>query len=377
MTTCTLLKLSETIGDTPLVELYRDSANRRLLVKLEQFNPTGAAKIRMAKSMIDAAERSGELPPGGTIVESTSGNTGLGLSVLAAERGYRFIAVVDNHASKDKLNAMRAMGAELVFVSPGDDDSLATSDRERHAEELAAGLPDAVFLRQHDNPANAPGYFALADEVIGALGRVPTHVVSPVGTGGCLFGLAERFGELGADTRIIGVEPEGSTAFGGPAHDYFQSGTGTPEGAMIGSAVRYELLDMGVKVDDRSAFATCRVIARDFGILLGGSSGGGVCAALELLPSFPPGSTCLTVACDGGEKYLDTVFDDDWIAARGLGDPAGEAHVRAMLAGTVESTAARTRITWRRGQQIPDTALLSPAAEAGYASTPEGTDDER
>ncbi len=324
-------RVSDLIGNTPLFELAVTDSGTRFLLKLEPFNPTGAAKIRMARSMVDDAERRGLLPPGGRIVESTSGNTGLGLAVVAAERGYRFTAVVDNHACVDKLRAMRAMGAELIFADEGDDSgALHTSAREDLAERLAAEDDTAFFTEQHNNPANAVGYYAVADELLADLGGVDI-LISAVGTGGSLFGTARRLRELGKPAHVIGVEPVGSIAFGGEGGPYWQSGTGTPPGATIGTAVDYSLLDEGVKVGDVDAFATARAVAAHHGLLIGGSAGGSVHAALHRLDTFPPGSTVVTIVCDGGEKYLDTVFDDHWMRERDLLDPALETEIKEML----------------------------------------------
>ncbi|HLT59653.1 MAG TPA: cysteine synthase family protein [Microlunatus sp.] len=323
--------LTGLIGRTPLFQLARTGSGTRLLLKLEQFNPTGAAKIRMALSMVRDAEARGLLRPGGRIVESTSGNTGLGLAVVAAELGYRFTAVVDRHACADKLRAMAALGAELIFV--GDDDRLATSAREDLAEQLAAADPDAFFTEQHNNPANADGYAPLADELLADLDGADVDVlISAVGTGGSLFGTARRLRERGSGVRVIGVEPVGSIAFGGDGGPYWQSGTGTPPGATVGAAVDYALLDEGVKVADVEAFATARAVAAATGLLIGGSAGGSVFAALTRLEDFAPGSTVVSIVCDGGEKYLDTIFDDEWMRARGLLDDTTEARITALLA---------------------------------------------
>ncbi|MFC3960542.1 PLP-dependent cysteine synthase family protein [Nocardia jiangsuensis] len=323
-------RVTDLIGRTPLFELARTATGTRLLLKLETFNPTGTAKIRMAREMVLDAERRGLLEVGGHIIESTSGNTGLGLAVVAAERGYRFTAVVDHHACKDKLRAMRAMGAELVYVADAGDDSLATSAREDLAEAMAAAEGGAYFTEQHNNDANAVGYHPVADELLADVERVDI-LLSAVGTGGSLFGTATRLRQLGHVPYVVGVEPEGSIAFGGEGGPYWQSGTGTPPGASIGTAVDYALLDEGVKVTDTDAFATARAVAAKLGLLIGGSAGGSVHAALVRLEQFPPGSTVVTLVCDGGEKYLDTVFDDTWMAERDLLDPAAERAVGAML----------------------------------------------
>ncbi|ASF11654.1 cystathionine beta-synthase [Nocardia brasiliensis NBRC 14402] len=323
-------RVTDLIGRTPLFELAATSTGTRLLLKLEQFNPTGAAKIRMAREMVLDAERRGLLASGGHIIESTSGNTGLGLAVVAAERGYRFTAVVDHHACKDKLRAMRAMGAELVYVADDGDDNLATSAREDLAEAMAAERPDAYFTEQHNNDANAVGYYAVAEELLEDVERVDI-LLSSVGTGGSLFGTATRLRQLGRPAHVIGVEPVGSIAFGGEGGPYWQSGTGTPPGATIGTAVDYSQLDEGVKVTDVAAFATARAVAAELGLMIGGSAGGSVHAALTRLEEFPAGSTVVTIVCDGGEKYLDTVFDDAWMAERDLLDPAAETEVRRLL----------------------------------------------
>ncbi|MER8046741.1 cysteine synthase family protein [Streptomyces sp. NPDC094032] len=311
-------RVSDLIGRTPLLELATTETGSRLLLKLEMFNPTGSAKIRMARAMIDAAEAAGELRAGGRIIESTSGNTGLGLSVIAAERGYTFTAVVDNHAAADKLRAMKALGTELVHVdADADAEELHTAAREELAEDMARGQDNTVFTEQHNNPANGVGYFPVAHELAEALdGRIDV-LVGAVGTGGGLCGTARELRTLVPAFTVIGVEPKGSIAFGGPAHDYYQSGTGTPEGAEIGALVDFGLIDEGVKVGDVEAFATCRAVART-GLLIGGSAGGVVHEALTRLPALPPGSTMVALINDGGEKYMDTVFDDDWMAERHL-----------------------------------------------------------
>ncbi|MFI1968639.1 cysteine synthase [Streptomyces cinnamoneus] len=325
-------RVSELIGHTPLFELCRTPEGSRLLLKLEMYNPTGTAKIRMARQMVLDAEERGALRPGGRIIESTSGNTGLGLAVVAAERGYSFTAVVDHHACSDKLRTMRALGAELVYVTGDGTGELATAAREELAEELARGQDNAVFTEQHNNPANAVGYHPVAHELHQALdGRVDV-LIGAVGTGGGLCGTARELRGLLPDVRTVGVEPKGSIAFGGPAHDYYQSGTGTPEGAEIGALVDFDLIDEGVKVGDVEAFATARAVART-GLLVGGSAGGVVYEALRRLPALPPGTTVVALVNDGGEKYLDTVFHDEWMKERDLLDPVLEHEIHGIVTG--------------------------------------------
>ncbi|MFE2722525.1 cysteine synthase family protein [Kitasatospora sp. NPDC059327] len=324
-------RISDLIGYTPLFELARADNGARLLLKLEMFNPTGSAKIRMARQMVLDAEERGELREGGHIIESTSGNTGLGLAVVAAERGYRFSAVVDNHAAVDKLRGMKAMGADLVHVDGDGGEELHTAAREELAEEMARGRENTFFTEQHNNPSNAVGYYAVGREIAQALdGRVDV-LVGAVGTGGGLCGTARELKKAVPGLSVIGVEPKGSIAFGPPAHDYYQSGTGTPEGAGIGLLVDYDLIDEGVKVGDIEAFATARVVARRTGLLIGGSAGGVVHEALTRLPALAPDSVMVAFINDGGEKYMDTVFDDEWMNARDLLVPAVEAEIDEAL----------------------------------------------
>ncbi|MFI6157159.1 cysteine synthase family protein [Kitasatospora sp. NPDC051170] len=332
-------RISDLIGCTPLFELARADNGARLLLKLEMYNPTGSAKIRMARQMVLDAEERGDLREGGHIIESTSGNTGLGLAVVAAERGYRFTAVVDHHAAADKLRAMSAMGTELVYVDEnggedggedGDED-LHTAAREELAEEMARGKENTFFTEQHNNPSNAVGYYAVGREIARALDNRVDVLIGAVGTGGGLCGTGAELRKSVPDLTVVGVEPKGSIAFGPPAHDYYQSGTGTPEGATIGLLVDYDLIDEGVKVGDIEAFATARVVARRTGLLIGGSAGGVVYEALTRLQTLPPDAVMVAFVNDGGEKYLDTVFDDDWMRARSLTDPGVEAGIDETL----------------------------------------------
>ncbi|MRH86785.1 pyridoxal-phosphate dependent enzyme [Nocardia sp. SYP-A9097] len=370
-------RVTDLIGRTPLFELAATDTGTRLFLKLENMNPTGAAKIRMAKAMIDDAEARGLLRPGGHIIESTSGNTGLGLAVIAAERGYRFTAVVDHHACPDKLRTMRTFGAQLVFAVENNDGSLSTTAREELAEKLAdderaaaerAGLePNTYFTEQHNNDANPLGYYDLADELLTDLGRVDV-LISAVGTGGSLFGTGRRLRQLGLEPLMYGVEPVGSIAFGGPAGPYWQSGTGTPEGADPGKTVEEDLnlLKEGVKVSDVEAFATARVVAAKLGLLIGGSSGGSVFAALDRMDEFPAGSIVVTIVGDGGEKYLDTVFDDEWMSDRDLLDSETEGEVAKMLDRYTPARGCAARDGGRAAESTH--AILVPSTAGALAS---------
>jgi len=278
--------------------------------------------------MVDEAEVQGKLKPGGWLVESTSGNTGLGLALIAAERGYRFTAVVDHHSSSDKLRSMQAYGAELVRVgSP--EGGLSTVERDETAARIAAEH-GAYWTQQHNNPGNANGYIALAEELRQILGENIDCLVGAVGTGGSLCGTARALKTHLPELRVIGVEPEGSVIFGGEGAPYHQSGTGTPAGAEIGEVIDYALIDDGVKVSDSQAFETARYLARHHALLVGGSAGGVIYKTL-LYAKTAPNSTTVALVCDGGEKYLDTIFNDDWMAANDLCGPEVSEELNCLL----------------------------------------------
>ncbi len=327
---------SELIGATPLLELVRTGTGTRILLKLEQFNPTGSAKVRMAREMVLQAERSGELRPGGHIVEPTSGNTGTGLALIALERGYTFTAVVDDHAAKDKLRAMKAMGAHLVSVNSGDSGGPSTVERRRIADEIAART-GAYRPDQHNNPHNNAGYRDLAGELLTDLNTDVDYLVGAVGTGGSLCGTVEELRRLGSRVHAIGVEPVGSIIFGGAGGGYWQTGAGSPAGFPVGRNVKYDAIDEDCRVGDVDAFATARVVARRTGILVGGTGGAAIHIALRRLVHVPAASTVVVLVCDAGEKYLDTVYDEDWLHARGLYDRAAQQRITRLLTAYDES----------------------------------------
>ena len=335
-------RVTDLIGRTPMLELPLAARDRRLLLKLEQWNPGRSMKDRMAHAMVQAAERSGRLTPGGTIIESSSGNTGTGLAIVAAERGYRLVAVVDHHAARDKIRTMKALGAEIVAVDEDQaEDRVATKAREALAERLEASIPGGVYLRQADNPANAEAYRrTLAVELWQSTGGRITTIVGAVGTGGSLSGTARGLKELDGSVRAVGVEPVGSTIFGGPGGPYLQSGTGTPGGVLVGENVDYALIDTSFKVSDALAFNTARFLGRRLGLLVGGSAGGVIHVALRLANASAPATTTIALVADAGEKYLDTVFDDAWMEKRGLIDTSVERELASLLARRSGANAA-------------------------------------
>ncbi|HBC5889426.1 TPA: cysteine synthase family protein [Proteus mirabilis] len=311
-------KVTDLIGNTPIIQLPLLQSDTRLYVKVEKNNPGGSMKDRMARNMVVAALKSGKIKPGSTIVESSSGNTGIGLAIAAIEFGLRFIAVVDHHAAQDKIAIMRALGAEIRYVK-GDygENEVAVVERQRMAAEIANEIPGAIFMNQSDNAANAGGYADLVRELISQIGKIDAWV-GCVGTGGSMTGIAHGLRVHNPELVTIAVEPEGSIVFGKPGKPYYQSGTGTPQGDTVGLVLDYSCIDYGEQVSDVCAFETARYLARRFGLLVGGSTGGVVYKALELINnSTICGNVALAMA-DGGEKYLQTIFNDTWLKERNL-----------------------------------------------------------
>ncbi len=324
--------ISEMIGDTPLLELPVRNPNAQLYLKMEKTNPGQSMKDRMALSMIEAAERSGRLSPGGTIVESSSGNTATGLALIAASRGYRFIAVVDHHAAREKIDVIRAYGGEIVQVG-GDlpADRVAVYEREQTAERLAREIPHAIFLNQADNPDNPAGYGGLADELIQSLGVVQT-LVGSIGTGGSLCGTARALKQRSPESKVVAVEPVGSVIFGGQDGPYLQSGTGNPGSVDIAGNVDRSLIDRNRLVSDPAAFNTARFLARRKEVLVGGSGGGVVHEALEIANEEGQTGNVVAIVPDGGEKYISTIFNDEWMKSHDLFDPRVETRLQLLMA---------------------------------------------
>ncbi len=307
------------IGDTPLVRLTRLHPPGNLVAKLEFTNPAGSVKERMAVAMIDDAERRGLLRPGGTIVEPTSGNTGAGLAMVGAVRGYRVICTVPDKVSEDKIKLLRAYGAEVIVTPtellPEDDDSYYGV-----ARRIVAETPGAYQPNQYANAANPDAHYRTTgpeiwEQTDGEVGAF----VAGVGTGGTITGVARYLRERRPDLLVVGADPEGSIYSAGPddeIHQYYVEGVGEdfyPETMDLG------VVDRWIKVSDAEAFATTRRLARREGILTGGSGGLAVHAALQVAAEEPDRLTVVLVP-DTGRGYLSKVFDDDWMRTHGFGD---------------------------------------------------------
>jgi cystathionine beta-synthase len=310
--------LVELIGNTPLVKLssVTEGLAPLVLAKVEYLNPGGSVKDRIALRMVEAAERSGELRPGGTIVEPTSGNTGVGLAIVAQTRGYKCVFVCPDKVSADKINVLKAYGAEVVVcptvVPPEHPDSYYnTSDR------LVREIEGAWKPNQYANPANPESHYETTGPEIWRQtdGRV-THFVTGLGTGGTVSGAGRYLKEVsGGRVRVVGADPEGSVYSGGTGRPYLVEGVGED---FWPTTYDRTICDEIVPVSDADSFTLTRRLAREEGLLVGGSCGMAAMAALRVAERAGPDDVIVVLLPDGGRGYLSKIFNDDWMADYGF-----------------------------------------------------------
>ena len=316
----------QTIGWTPLIRLNRvtDGARTPVYVKAESFNPGGSVKDRIGVALIEAAERDGLLRPGGTIVEGTSGNTGIGLAVAAAVKGYRCVFTIPDKMSVEKVRLLRAFGAEVIVtptVEPDHPEYYGTV-----ARRIADETPNAYLADQFYNPVNPEAHYLTTGPEIWEQtdGRV-THFVASPGTGGTISGTARYLKEQNPSVRVIGGDPEGSVFTGysktgevGEGAPYKVEGIGNDK---LPGTLHFEWIDEFRTVDDRTSFHMARRITREEGLFVGGSTGLIVHIAAEIAREVDDPEACIVaILCDTGERYLSKVFNDEWLEENGMGD---------------------------------------------------------
>jgi len=309
----------EVIGNTPLVRLNRVAKSVRptLLAKLEYLNPGGSVKDRIGIWMLEEAERAGKIRPGGTVIEGTSGNTGMGLALAAAIKGYQCIFTMPDKMSQEKIDALRALGAEVI-VTPTQVDHHDPRSYHSVALRLSREIPNSLFPNQYENPANTDAHYkTTGPEIWEQTEGKLTHVVIGVGTGGTITGVARFLKEKNPNIRVIGADPVGSifaemfkTGLKPQVQPYKTEGIGQDE---LPGNVDFSVIDEIYAVHDKDAFILTRQLARYEGIFAGGSAGAALHAALKVSEKLSENDLVVIIIPDSGTRYLSKIYNDNWM----------------------------------------------------------------
>jgi len=301
------------IGKTPIVKFNRLGSNYKcnFYGKCEYLNAGGSVKDRIGKNMIEEAERQGRIKPGDTLIEPTSGNTGIGMALTAAVKGYKMVITMPEKMSSEKENTLKALGAEIIRTPT----EAAWDDPKSHigvAKKLNKEIPNSHILDQYSNPANPEAHYKnTAEEIIDDMGNSLKMVVAGVGTGGTITGLAKRLKEHYNDIVVVGADPYGSILGGGDdVYSYDVEGIGYD---FFPDVLDNKLVDKYIKVNDRDSFQTSRRLIKDEGLLVGGSSGTAVWAALQAAKDLDEDENCLVILPDSIRNYMSKFLDDSWL----------------------------------------------------------------
>lgn len=327
----------EMIGNTPMIEVSTfDTGPCRLFLKLENQNPGGSIKDRIALSMVEAAERSGAIEPGGTLIEATAGNTGLGLALVARQKGYRLLLVIPDKMSQEKIFNLQAMGAE-VTLTRSDVGKGHPEYYQDMAERMAKETPNSVFINQFGNPANPLAHeTGTGPEIWSQMGHDVDAVVAGVGSGGTITGLGRFFAKVAPQVEMVLADPSGSVL-----HDYVNTGEMGPLGSWLVEGIGEDfippvsdlsLVTKAYPVTDKEAFLTARQLLRDTGILAGSSAGTLIAGALAYCRDQTAPKKVVTLVPDSGNKYLSKMYNDFWMLDQGFLERPHHGDLRDLIA---------------------------------------------